>query len=348
MAAVRRHAEAGGRVVGICNGFQVLCEAGLLPGALRRNATLSFVCRQMELEVADDGTPWTAGRAGGRDDLDPDQEQRGRLVRRPVRGAGGAALPRGPARLDRPGRGHRERRRQRDGPDAPPRGGLRPAARLDRRAAWCCAGLLREHRPTLPRHRQLGLTDDEAARIPELLGREPTDPELVMFSLMWSEHCSYKHSRPLLRGFPTTGRPRAPGPGRERRRGGRGRRDRRGAEDREPQPPLGGGALRGRGDRRGRHRARHHRHGRAADRAARQPALRRADQRPAAATCSRRSVAGIGHYGNCIGVPTVGGEVSFDDRYEESCLVNAMCVGVARATTGCCGRRPRARATRWC
>ena len=51
MAAVRRHAEAGGRVVGICNGFQVLCEAGLLPGALRRNATLSFVCRQMELEV---------------------------------------------------------------------------------------------------------------------------------------------------------------------------------------------------------------------------------------------------------------------------------------------------------
>ena len=56
----------------------------------------------------------------------------------------------------------------------------------------------------LPRHRQLGLTDWEAERIPELLGREPTDPELVMFSLMWSEHCSYKHSKPLLRGFPTT------------------------------------------------------------------------------------------------------------------------------------------------
>ena len=61
MAAVRRHAEAGGRVVGICNGFQVLCEAGLLPGALRRNQTQSFVCRQMSLEVADSGTPWTAG-----------------------------------------------------------------------------------------------------------------------------------------------------------------------------------------------------------------------------------------------------------------------------------------------
>jgi phosphoribosylformylglycinamidine synthase len=65
MAAVRRHAEEGGRVVGICNGFQVLCEAGLLPGALRRNATLSFVCRQMVLEVADDGTPWTSGRPRG-------------------------------------------------------------------------------------------------------------------------------------------------------------------------------------------------------------------------------------------------------------------------------------------
>jgi phosphoribosylformylglycinamidine synthase len=65
MAAVRRHAEAGGPVVGICNGFQVLCEAGLLPGALRRNATLSFVCRQMELEVSDPDTPWTAGRPAG-------------------------------------------------------------------------------------------------------------------------------------------------------------------------------------------------------------------------------------------------------------------------------------------
>ncbi len=44
-----------------------------------------------------------------------------------------------------------------------------------------------------------------------------------------------------------------------------------------------------------------------------------------------RAVAGIGHYGNCIGVPTVGGEVVFDDRYEDSCLVNAMCVGLVRA-----------------
>jgi phosphoribosylformylglycinamidine synthase subunit PurQ / glutaminase len=65
MSAVRAHAEAGGRVLGICNGFQVLCEAGLLPGVLRRNATLSFACRQVELEVADAGTPWTGGAAPG-------------------------------------------------------------------------------------------------------------------------------------------------------------------------------------------------------------------------------------------------------------------------------------------
>jgi len=61
MDAVRRHADDGGLVLGICNGFQVLCEAGLLPGALRPNATLSFVCRQVRLDVADPGTPFTAG-----------------------------------------------------------------------------------------------------------------------------------------------------------------------------------------------------------------------------------------------------------------------------------------------
>ncbi len=60
MGAVRRHVDRGGLVLGICNGFQVLCEAGLLPGALRPNATLTFVCRQASVEVADDGSPWTA------------------------------------------------------------------------------------------------------------------------------------------------------------------------------------------------------------------------------------------------------------------------------------------------
>ncbi len=65
MAAVRQHAARGGRVLGICNGFQILCEAGMLPGVLRPNASLSFICRQAELEVADDGTAWTGGRREG-------------------------------------------------------------------------------------------------------------------------------------------------------------------------------------------------------------------------------------------------------------------------------------------
>lgn len=65
MGAVARHARAGGKVLGICNGFQVLCESGLLPGVLRPNASLSFICRQGDLEIADPGTPWTGGRLAG-------------------------------------------------------------------------------------------------------------------------------------------------------------------------------------------------------------------------------------------------------------------------------------------
>ena len=65
MAAVKSHASAGGKVLGICNGFQILCESGLLPGVLRPNASLSFICRQADLEVADSGTAWTGGRLEG-------------------------------------------------------------------------------------------------------------------------------------------------------------------------------------------------------------------------------------------------------------------------------------------
>jgi phosphoribosylformylglycinamidine synthase subunit PurQ / glutaminase len=59
MDAVGEFALAGGPVLGICNGFQVLCEAGLLPGALLPNTSLRFVCRQVELEVANPDTPFT-------------------------------------------------------------------------------------------------------------------------------------------------------------------------------------------------------------------------------------------------------------------------------------------------
>ena len=61
MEEVAEFARGGGLVLGICNGFQVLCEAGLLPGALLPNTTLRFVCRQVELEVVNAGIPWTAG-----------------------------------------------------------------------------------------------------------------------------------------------------------------------------------------------------------------------------------------------------------------------------------------------
>jgi phosphoribosylformylglycinamidine synthase subunit PurQ / glutaminase len=59
MREVAKRAEAGALVLGVCNGFQALCEAGLLPGALMRNSSLKFVCREVRLEVANAGTPFT-------------------------------------------------------------------------------------------------------------------------------------------------------------------------------------------------------------------------------------------------------------------------------------------------
>jgi phosphoribosylformylglycinamidine synthase subunit PurQ / glutaminase len=60
MEEVERFARHGGLVLGICNGFQVLCEAGLLPGALLPNTSLRFVCRQVDLDVVNADTKWTA------------------------------------------------------------------------------------------------------------------------------------------------------------------------------------------------------------------------------------------------------------------------------------------------
>lgn len=59
MDAVRAHADSGGLVIGVCNGFQILCEAGMLPGALRKNAGLKFLCRWIELRVENAATPFT-------------------------------------------------------------------------------------------------------------------------------------------------------------------------------------------------------------------------------------------------------------------------------------------------
>jgi phosphoribosylformylglycinamidine synthase len=65
MGAVREHAERGGPVLGICNGFQILCEAGLLPGALIRNRSLSFICRRVHVRVETTATPFTGGMVPG-------------------------------------------------------------------------------------------------------------------------------------------------------------------------------------------------------------------------------------------------------------------------------------------
>ena len=180
------------------------------------------------------------------------------------------------------------------------------------------------------RHRELGLTDSEYDRIRELLGREPNDLELAMFSLMWSEHCAYKHSRKLLRRFPTEGERVVMGPG-----------ENAGAVD------VGGGRVVA-------FKVESHNHPSAVE-----PFQGAATgvggilrdvfalgARPIAVLDSLRFgeldsersrylfdrvVAGIGHYGNSIGVPTVGGEAYFEPPYEHNCLVNAMCVGLAQA-----------------
>ena len=65
MDAVRAHAERGGLVLGVCNGFQILCEAGLLPGVLMRNAALKFICRDVYLRVERSDTPFTRGYNAG-------------------------------------------------------------------------------------------------------------------------------------------------------------------------------------------------------------------------------------------------------------------------------------------
>jgi phosphoribosylformylglycinamidine synthase len=65
MQSVRRFAQAGGLVLGICNGFQILCEAGMLPGALMRNAGLRYICKQVHLRVETAGSPFTEGLTRG-------------------------------------------------------------------------------------------------------------------------------------------------------------------------------------------------------------------------------------------------------------------------------------------
>lgn len=83
MRAVARHAEAGGYVLGICNGFQVLCETRLLPGALMRNAGLKFVCRMQGLRVETSDSAFTAGYAAGQEITVPIAHHDGNYVADP-------------------------------------------------------------------------------------------------------------------------------------------------------------------------------------------------------------------------------------------------------------------------
>jgi len=80
MAAVQRHAEAGGLTIGICNGFQILCEAGLLPGVLMRNDSLQFRCEDAWLVASNHTSPWTRQLEAGRGYLMPVSHGEGRYV----------------------------------------------------------------------------------------------------------------------------------------------------------------------------------------------------------------------------------------------------------------------------
>jgi phosphoribosylformylglycinamidine synthase subunit PurQ / glutaminase len=78
MASVSAFAREGGPVLGICNGFQVLCEAGLLPGALLRNEALRFVCRPVPVVIGRDDTPWTRSYRSGQEIIIPIKNGEGR------------------------------------------------------------------------------------------------------------------------------------------------------------------------------------------------------------------------------------------------------------------------------
>ncbi|KGI84328.1 MULTISPECIES: phosphoribosylformylglycinamidine synthase subunit PurL [unclassified Exiguobacterium] len=175
----------------------------------------------------------------------------------------------------------------------------------------------------------MGLTDEEYALVVSLLGREPNYTEIGLFSVMWSEHCSYKNSKPVLRKFPTTGKHVLQGPGE-----GAGIVD------------IGDGQAVA-------FKIESHNHPSAIE-----PYQGAATgvggiirdifsmgARPVALLNSLRFgdlnesrvkhlfghvVSGIAGYGNCVGIPTVGGEVAFDPAYAGNPLVNAMCVGLIR------------------
>ena len=158
-----------------------------------------------------------------------------------------------------------------------------------------------------------------------MLEREPNHFELAVFSLLWSEHCGYKHSAPLLKRLPSAGERVLQGPG-----------ENAGVID------LGDGEAVA-------FKVESHNHPSAVEpfqgaatgvggilrdivaMGARPVALLDGLRFGSDGWELQRAVAGIGHYGNCVGVPTVGGETVADEAYAGNCLVNAMCVGLLPA-----------------
>ena len=181
-----------------------------------------------------------------------------------------------------------------------------------------------------PTYKEHGLTEEEYQRILKILKREPTLTELGIFGVMWSEHCSYKNSRRILKLFPTEGKRVLVKAGEENA----------GAID------LGDGLAVV-------FKIESHNHPSAVEpfqgaatgvggilrdifTMGARPVLLMNSLRfgNLESAESRRHfkgvVAGIAHYGNCIGVPTAGGEIYFDEAYEGNPLVNAMCLGIVR------------------
>jgi len=175
-----------------------------------------------------------------------------------------------------------------------------------------------------------GLSDDEYKRVLEIMGREPSITELGIFSVMWSEHCSYKSSRVWLKTLPTEGPQVICGPGENAGIVDLGDGDAaifKMESHNHPSyiEPYQGAATGVGGIMRDVFTM-------GARPVANMNALRfGAPDHPKTRHLVSGVVAGIGGYGNCIGVPTVGGETNFDTGYNGNILVNAMCVGLARA-----------------
>jgi phosphoribosylformylglycinamidine synthase len=176
-------------------------------------------------------------------------------------------------------------------------------------------------------HRRLGLTDEECEAVVARLGRDPNDLELTIFSVMWSEHCSYKSSKPVLGLLPTGGEDVLAGPG-----------------ENAGVVSIGGGLAVA-------FKLESHNHPSAVEpyqgaatgvggilrdivaMGARPIAVLDAlhfgdPQRPATWRTVDGVVRGVGDYGNCVGIPTVGGELVFHAAYDANPLVNVMAVGL--------------------